>query len=81
MKSQLFIFIISLGLLFGNEIQAQSLTPGMDAVVTLYGEGDAVNLGTVAYVKTVGNQFVAPHHINWVPPVTSAINNLSLIHI
>ncbi|MBE0646497.1 MAG: gliding motility-associated C-terminal domain-containing protein [Bacteroidales bacterium] len=82
MKSQLFIFIVSLSLLFGNEIQAQSLSPGMDAVVTLYGQPDAINAGTVAYVKTVGDQFGAPHHANWVPPsISPAITNWTVDYL
>jgi gliding motility-associated-like protein len=60
-------------LLLGNGIQAQTLTHGMDAVVTFYGQKDATHPGTVADVKTVGDQFLAPHHANWVTPVKTPL--------
>jgi gliding motility-associated-like protein len=69
MKNKALPLIFAFALLLGNVMQAQILKPGMDAVVTFFGVSDALNPGTVADVKIVGDQFGAPHGSNWVPPV------------
>jgi gliding motility-associated-like protein len=70
MKNKALPLIFAFTLLLGNMMQAQpTLKHGMDAVVTFYGVSDAVNPGMVADVKIVGDQNVAPHNLNWVPPV------------
>jgi len=68
MKNQILSFLFSVLLLLGNALQAQVLTPGMDAVTTHYGYKDAIHPGTVAEVQIIGDQSGAPHGSNWVPP-------------
>ncbi len=77
MKTKTIPYLFAFILLLSNTIQSQpTLTKGMDAVVTFYGVADLMNPGTVANVKTVGDQFGAPHNVNWVPPIiTPAITN------
>ncbi|MBU1009365.1 MAG: gliding motility-associated C-terminal domain-containing protein [Bacteroidetes bacterium] len=82
MKYKQFLFISILNLFSCILSDAQVITPGLDAVVTLYGQSDGINPGTVAYVKSVGNQLGAPHHANWVPPViTPPITNWTVDHL
>jgi len=66
-KQILFLSFLALliAVLSGNTSQAQSLTRGMDAVVTLYGANEAAR---VADIKTVGDQNSAPHNSNWIMP-------------
>jgi len=71
MKNKALSLIFAFAMLSGYVTEAQNptLQRGMDAVVTFYGVSDAMNPGTVADVKIVGDQIGAPHGSNWVPPV------------
>gem|GEM_PF-1279379 len=83
LKRKTLPILFVLAILLSNVMQAQILTPGMDAVVTHYGFPDSTyvswkvnSLSPVADVKIVGDQSSAPHGSNWVPLVKNpAITN------
>ncbi|MHB1277646.1 MAG: gliding motility-associated C-terminal domain-containing protein [Bacteroidia bacterium] len=59
------ILILVVSFFSAKNAHAQTLTKGMDAVVTLYGMNESAR---VADIKRVGDQNSAPHNSNWVLP-------------
>lgn len=71
LKRKILPILFTLALFASNVMQAQILTPGMDAVETHYGLNST---SYVAEVKEIGNQIGVTKGVNWLAPVISPSN-------